>query len=180
MDAETKMLFQLAKENDWETQNKAFLLLIETVSNKVDWVYEVWDKLVGDLSSSNIELRLRAGQLLSYLATSDTEKRILKVFPEIWNITYDLNPEFSVDLFQATWKIGLAGTEQRSMLFQAYEERFKETFIDLESNDEIVRSYILKNLIRLYEQLQDERTADLIQKLLYLESESRYKVNYQL
>lgn len=180
MDAETKMLVQLADEEDWETRNKAFLLLIETVNKKVDWAYEVWDKLVDDLSSSNMELRLRAGQLLSYLAISDSEQRILEIFPEIWDITYDLDYESSLDLFQSTWKIGLAGAEQKNILFQAYEERFQETLKDSENNNELVRFYILKNLMKLYEQLQDKKTENLIQKLLYLESENRYKVNCQV
>lgn len=116
MDAETKMLVQLADEEDWETRNKAVLLLIEAVNRKVDWAYEVWDKLVDDLSSSNMELRLRAGQLLSYLAISDSEQRILEIFPEIWDITYDLDYESSLDLFQSTWKIGLAGAEQKNTI----------------------------------------------------------------
>lgn len=34
--------------------------------------------------------------------------------------------------------------------------------------------------MKLYEQLQDKKTENLIQKLLYLESENRYKVNCQV
>ncbi|MFL2078509.1 hypothetical protein ACEN4K_08405 [Marinilactibacillus psychrotolerans] len=126
MDAETKMLVQLADEEDWETRNKAVLLLIEAVNRKVDWAYEVWDKLVDDLSSSNMELRLRAGQLLSYLAISDSEQRILEIFPEIWDITYDLDYESSLDLFQSTWKIGLAGAEQKKYYFKPMKKDFKK------------------------------------------------------
>lgn len=70
--------------------------------------------------------------------------------------------------------------QNKKILFQAYEERFQETLKDSENNNELVRFYILKNLMKLYEQLQDKKTENLIQKLLYLESENRYKVNCQV
>lgn len=177
MDSETRMLFDLLEESDKETQYKAFVLLLEAMEEKVNWTYEVWDDLVEDLSSIDNHKRARAGQFLSYLAISDPEKRIVKDFSKVWKVTYDERFVTARHTLQASWRIGLAGEEQKELLLNHYKRRFKEA--ENEKNDTMIRSDITKNLKQLYEVLQDVKIKEMSLKLIDKEQDLKYRKKYE-
>lgn len=177
MDRETKMLFQLLEEEDKEAQYKAFILLLESMEEEVDWIYEVWDQLVEDLTSKDNHKRSRAGQFLCYLAISDSEKRLLNDFEKIWKVTYDDKFVTARHTLQASWHIGLAGEQQLERLLDSYEERFKEAMI--EKNGSLIRSDISKNLKKIYTIKKNIEIKQLSLSLIDLEENVKYKKKYE-
>ncbi|MFC6463963.1 hypothetical protein ACFP65_02965 [Marinilactibacillus sp. GCM10026970] len=169
MDKETRMLLEIIEHGKKECQLTAFILLLEKSEDQVDWSYEVWETLLSSLKSSNLYEKIGASQLLCYLSISDPERRILHSFQDIWKCTYVPNQELAESVLRATWRIGLAGPDQRAILLQAYEKRFMTL---CESEDKVDQSTcwtILENLEILNEQLPDRSTSILIIQLRNLE-----------
>lgn len=161
MDKETKMLFELLNSSDHSSQMTAFKLLLESLERPVDWVYRVWDTLVFELESVEADQRAQAGQLLSYLAISDTEFKMEAVFPKIWQATYDQNRAVADTILQATWRIGLASPEHKTILLQAYKSRFNEA-VSLGEKGEQICLTILRNMKKLYLSEQEKQTLSLL------------------
>src|SRR5215204_4947326 len=55
----------------------------------VDWAYEAWDEIVANLSHKDNHNTAIAAQILSNLAKSDPENRILKDFDKLLTVTKD-------------------------------------------------------------------------------------------
>lgn len=177
MDAETNMLFELLDEGDQEAQYKSFVLLLEMMEEEVEWTYEVWNEWLERLSSPDPLDRARAGQFLCYLAISDPEKRILRDFDTIWKVTYDEKFVTARHTLQASWRVGLAGEDQRQMLLKHYGMRFEEAGV--EKNGTLLRSDITKNLKQLYDTTKDVEIKQFSLSLIELEENINYKKKYE-
>ncbi len=59
--------------------------------------------------------RSRGAQFLAGLAISDPEKRILTIFPTLWEVTKDPKFVTARHSLQAIWRVGLAGEEQKHL-----------------------------------------------------------------
>ena len=113
MDSETKVLFERLESEDKTFQMEAFSQLLAKTDELVDWAYEVWDDLVGWLTDSNNHRRSRGAQLLSGLAKSDSDGKIVRDFPAIWQVTKDEKFVTLRHSLQAVWKIGRASCRER-------------------------------------------------------------------
>src|SRR4051812_13085506 len=119
MDNITQTYFENLQAEDKDKQYEAFNYIIAATKEKVDWAYEVWDKLKKDLTDPNNHQRSRAAQFLCGLAKSDPEKRMLKDFLAVWEVTYDKKFVTARHTLQSIWKIGLAGTEQKQLVLKS-------------------------------------------------------------
>ena len=70
-------------------QDEAFNQIINATQEQVDWAYEVREQLLADLKDSNNHTRSRAAQFLCNLAKSDPEKRMMKDFSVVWEVSFD-------------------------------------------------------------------------------------------
>jgi hypothetical protein len=70
-----------------KTNNSKHLIRFLLPEEEVDWDYDVWGQPVKDLTDSDNHRRSRAAQFLCGLAKSDPEKRMLKDFPAVWEVT---------------------------------------------------------------------------------------------
>ncbi|WP_225743138.1 nucleoporin NDC1 [Marinilactibacillus sp. Marseille-P9653] len=165
MDKETRMLLEIIEHGKKECQLTAFILLLEKSETQVDWSYEVWDTLLSGLKSSDLYEKTGASQLLCYLSISDPECRILHSFQDIWKCTYVPNQDLAENALRATWRMGLAGPEQRSILLQAYEKRFMVLCGSEDKVDQSICWTILENLELLNKQLPDRSTSTLVNQL---------------
>jgi hypothetical protein len=68
MDKATRMDWGNLRSQDGETRYQAFMRLFETTKQPMDWAYEVWDKLIANLSHKDNHQRAIAAQLLSDMA----------------------------------------------------------------------------------------------------------------
>jgi hypothetical protein len=161
---------------DRKLQNEAFGAVIEATHSPVDWAYEVWDEAVANLTHKDNHNRAIAAQVLCSLAKSDPEKRILQDFKALLNVTRDERFVTARHCMQALWKVGAAGDEQRALLLEGLERRYKEC-ID-EKNWSLIRFDIIKSLRDVYETVEDERVMAKALELIELEEDAKYKKKY--
>lgn len=81
MNAFVQRHFNHLESPDKEIQYESFKNLLPVTEKEVVWEYEVWNQLILDLNNKDNHKRSRAAQFLSNLAISDSEKRMLIVFP---------------------------------------------------------------------------------------------------
>lgn len=171
-----KSNFENLEGLDKELQYEAFTAILSATKEKVDWAYEVWDELVGWLTDADNHRRSRAAQFLVGLAISDPEKRILTVFPKLWEVTKDPKFVTARHSLQAIWRVGLAGEEQMIFVISSFIDRFQngadEKHYTLRRFDMIVG---LKNL---YDELKDENIKRTALELIELEEEPKYRKKY--
>lgn len=166
------MLLELINGNDNKRQSTAFVLLLEKMEKRVDFACEIWDLLLEDLSSFDVQRRARAGQMLSYLAISDSDERMLEDFYKIWTLTYDQNYTIASQVLQSTWRIGLCGGKQQNLLIEAYKMRFEEA-LKKGSTNEWIRYTLIENLWKLYTINQDELVRVLVKRFVKMELQSK-------
>ncbi len=176
MDAIAQSNFENLHSEDKDKQYEAFNWIIAATKEQVNWAYEVWDHLKEDLADRDNHQRARAAQFLCSLAKSDPEKRILKDFPAVWEVTKDKKFVTARHSLQSIWTIGLAGTEQKEMVTKSLEDRFIHC-VD-EKNYTLIRYDILQGLKNLYDELKDEDIKQMALSLIEKEEDAKYKKKY--
>ena len=77
------------KSTDKDRQNQAYKALLDMTAERVDWAYEVWEDLLRLTAKGDNRQRSIAGQLLSNLAKSDPESRIVRDAERLIAVTRD-------------------------------------------------------------------------------------------
>ena len=98
---------------DGSLQNRAYQALMQATDATVDWAYKAWDGLLKDLKHKDNHVRAIAGQLLSNLAMSDQQKRMLKDFAAFLEVTKDPKFVTARHTMQSLWKVDVAGDVHR-------------------------------------------------------------------
>ena len=168
--------FETLKTDDPELRTQAYGDIIAASNEPVDWAYEVWDEMKRNLSHKDNHMRSIAAQILSNLAKSDPDQRMLKDFPELLAVTKDKRFVTARHCLQSLWKIGLAGHEQREMLLKGLENRFIECIN--EKNCTLIRYDILMGLRKLFDSLKDEAVKKMALAWIELEQDDKYKRKY--
>ncbi|MCT8138045.1 hypothetical protein H1D32_09910 [Anaerobacillus sp. CMMVII] len=176
MDGIIKTLFANLQSEDKNLQYEAYQQILSATENKVDWAYDVWDHLKADLTNPDNHQRSRAAQFLASLAKSDPEKRMLKDFPELLEVTKDKKFVTARHSLQSIWKVGLAGAKQKEMLIQSLTDRFLHC-LD-EKNYTLVRFDIIQGLRNLFDQTKDETVKLVALDLIEKEEDPKYKKKY--
>ena len=141
----------------------------------VDWAYEVWDDLVGWLTDSNNHRRSRGAQLLSGLAKSDSDGKIVRDFPAIWQVTKDEKFVTLRHSLQAVWKVGLAGDKELELVMKHLTERFHEP---AHKNATLIRYDIIVGMKKLYEETGREDVKRTALELIETEDDAKYRKKY--
>lgn len=92
MDSIIQSYFENLESKDKDVRYEAYKNILAATEKEVDWTYVVWDRLKEDLTHPDNHRRSRSAQFLSNLAISDPEKRMLKDFKVLWEVTKD--PKF--------------------------------------------------------------------------------------
>ena len=162
--------------DDRKLQNEAFSTVIEATDKPVDWAYEIWDEAIANLTHKDNHNRAIAAQVLCNLAKSDPEKRLLKDFEALLNVTRDERFVTARHCMQALWKVGAAGKEQRALLLKGLEQRYEEC-ID-EKNWSLIRFDIIQSLRNVYDAVNDEAVMAKALELIEMEEDAKYKKKY--
>lgn len=152
------------------------MYLLEETDQPVVWAYEAWDEIVKALAHKNNRVRSIAAQLLSNLAQSDPDKRILADFEALLDVTRDERFVTARHCLQSIWKVGLAGEEQKELVISGLEKRFHECAS--EKNTTLIRFDILQDLRHLYDQTGDEDIRVKAEELIEIEEDSKYQKKY--
>jgi hypothetical protein len=74
MDTSTRIAIENIRSHDRELQNQAFVALLAATDQRVDWTYEAWDELVGDLHHPDNHVRAIASHNYSAIWPKVTPK----------------------------------------------------------------------------------------------------------
>ncbi|MFC0562260.1 hypothetical protein [Halalkalibacter alkalisediminis] len=176
MNLSIKSYFENLQSKDKDLQYEAYEKIMSAIDEKVDWAYDVWEQLMKDLTNADPHRRSRAAQFLCGLAKSDPEKRILNDFTAIWEVTKDQKFVTARHSLQSTWKVGLAGTEQKEMVVDKLKDRF--IHCEDEKNYTLIRFDLIQGLRYLYDHLKDEEIKHLALELINKEEDGKYKKKY--
>ncbi len=176
MDTTIRTHLENIRSKDRELQNKAFSYLMEATEKPVEWAYGAWDELVAGLSDKDNHVRAIASQILANLAKSDPEKRMLRDFDALLEVTRDARFVTARHCMQSIWKVGAAGKEQQKMLVDGLERRFEECIN--EKNWSLIRYDIIQGLRDLYDEVQDEGVKEKALELIETEQDLKYRKKY--
>jgi hypothetical protein len=164
MNDRIQALFEARASSDKDAAKQATAELMALAEKPVDWSYEVWEQTVGDLSHKKGSERAFAAQLLSRLAMSDPEKRILKDFDKLAVVLFDEKPTAARQAVQSLWRVGLAGQQQRDCVLDALTKRYEISGPD--KHGAIARTDTIAALANLARETGDtavvEKALDLI------------------
>jgi hypothetical protein len=142
----------------------------------VDWAYEVWDGLRRTLEDGDNRQRSIAAQVLSNLAKSDPNRRMLKDLEALLRVTKDERFVTARHCLQSLWKVGAAGEPQRNALVKGLAARFEECAS--EKNCTLIRYDILVVLRRVYDLAGDEQIRATSERLMATEQDPKYRKKY--
>jgi hypothetical protein len=176
MDKTTRTNLQNIHSENRELQNEAFSYLLESTEKPVDWAYEAWDELLEDLTHKDNHVRAISSQVLANLAKSDPEKRMIKDFGSLLEVTKDDRFVTARHCMQSIWKVGVAGKEQQKMLVDGLAGRFRECIT--EKNCTLIRFDIVQDLRNLYDVVRDEKIREKAMELIETEEDLKYRKKY--
>jgi hypothetical protein len=176
MDKTTRTNLQNIHSENRELQNEAFSYLLESTEKPVDWAYEAWDELLEDLTHKDNHVRAISSQVLANLAKSDPEKRMIKDFGSLLEVTKDDRFVTARHCMQSIWKVGVAGKEQQKMLVDGLAGRFRECIT--EKNCTLIRFDIVQDLRNLYDVVRDEKIREKALELIETEEDLKYRKKY--
>lgn len=177
MDSLMATYFKNLESNDKNLQLEAFYNIIHATNDKVDWAYEIWDQLLEWLTDSDNHRRARAAQFLAGLAISDPEKRIIRDFPILWEVTKDSKFVTARHCLQSIWKVGLAGPEQLELILNHFIDRFKNG--RNEKNYTLIRYDMIVGLKKLYDKVKVEHIKEIAMELIESEEDIKYRKKYK-
>lgn len=176
MDKTTRRWLDDVRSTDGEAQFAAYEHLMEATEHPVAWAYEAWDELVAGLSHKDNHVRAIAAQLLSNLAKSDPELRVLGTLPALIEVTRDKRFVTARHCLQSLWKVGLAGEEQRRYLLTALGRRFADCAG--EKNCTLIRYDIIVDLFKVFEATGDATVREKALALIATEEDEKYRKKY--
>ena len=176
MDKTTRANLDNLWSEDRNLQNKAFFTIIGMTDQPVDWAYEAWDEIVGNLGHKDNHSRAIAAQVLCNLAKSDPQTRMLKDFDALLAVTRDERFVTARHCMQALWRVGVAGEKQQKVLVDGLEGRFGECIV--EKNCTLIRYDILQSLRNVYDVVKDDGIREKAVELIATEDDPKYRKKY--
>ena len=162
--------------DDRDRQNQAYNYILEATDKPVNWAYEVWVELLANLTHKDNHNRAIAAQILSNLAKSDPENRILKDFDKLLTVTKDERFVTARHCMQSLWKVGVAGNKQKKIYMEGLERRFRECIT--EKNCSLIRYDILQSMRNVYDVVKDEEVKEKALELIETEEDLKYRKKY--
>lgn len=176
MDAEARTSLVALRSGDKEAQNAAFTHLMAATREPVPWAYEVWAEVVALLRHKDNRTRAIASQVLSNLAKSDPEERMLDDLSALIAVTKDERFVTARHCLQSLWKVGVAGERQRRLLLSGLETRFREC--SAEKNGTLIRFDISESLRKVYDETGDDAVRAKALELIETEPDLKYRKKY--
>lgn len=169
--------FDILSSNDKKARQQAYLRLIQATNEKVDWAYDVWDRLKVLLKTGDNHQRSIAAQLLSNLAKSDPQYKMKDDLQLLLDATKDEMFVTARHSLQNLWRVGLGSPEIRKKLIVGLEDRFHNCAS--EKNCTLIRYDISVVLRKIYDQSKEDYIKDKAMKLFLTEKDNKYAKKYK-
>ena len=177
MDKAVKESIDNLEATDNEIRFNALQTVLKLTEDEVDWVYDIWDKLVGKLNHENSYQRSIAIMLLCNLVKSDTENRLDASLELLLAHTKDEKFITSRQCIQNIWKVAAASKSRREKVVDHLEERFRECADEKHYN--LIRQDVIQSMKFLYDQEKDDALLTRAQTLMMAEHEEKYRKKYR-
>jgi hypothetical protein len=176
MDKTLKAHFDNIWSEDSALQNEGYSNVLAATDKPVDWAYEVWDRLLAGLTHKDNHVRAITAQVLSGLAKSDPQERILKDYDTLLAVTKDPRFVTARHTMQSLWKVGVAGKKQQAKYLEGMERRFRECIS--EKNCTMIRFDICVSMRNVCDVVKDEAIKEKSLALIETEEDVKYKKKY--
>ena len=176
MDTELHETFAQLSSTDDKIRLNALQTVLKATEDRVDWVYEVWDDLLGRLSHENSYQRSIAILVMCNLAKSDVEHRLRGSLDLLLAHTRDDKFITSRQCIQNIWKPAAADPQNRARVLDHLEQRFRECADEKHYN--LIRQDIIQAIALLAHEVHDENLIARGQQLIAGEQEARYRKAY--
>lgn len=171
-----KQHIQNLSGKDKDLQGESYRVLMKLTDKPVNFAYEIWGDLLEILKTGNNTGRSIAAQLLCNLAQSDTENRLDKDLPKLFEATKDEKFVTARHTLLSLWKIGIVNNHLLKKVLAGLEKRFKECIN--EKNCTLIRYDICCVLRKMFDVLSDETIHKTSLKLIETEQDLKYKKKY--
>jgi hypothetical protein len=171
MNARVRALLAGRESPDRHEAYEAFVELMALAEKPVEWSYEVWDQMVGDLSHRDGHKRAFAAQMLARLAISDPENRMRRDFAALAAVMKDEKTVTARHTLQSIWRVALAGPDRRTLVVDALAQRFREC--PSGKNASLVRTDVVTALGRLFRATGDPSIEARAQRLIASEKDEK-------
>ena len=142
----------------------------------VDWAYEVWDDLLMLLEKGDNHQTTIAAQVLSNLAKSDPEQRMVHDLEKLLNVTKDEKFVTARHSLQCLWKVGVVHKTLRDKVLEGLSKRFEEC--TAEKNCTLIRYDIMEVFRKIYDQTGDDALKETVIRLCKTEPDEKYRKKY--
>jgi uncharacterized protein HemY len=171
MNTEVRALLQARKSEDSKTSYAALIRLFAMSEKPVPWAYEVWDELVDQLKNGDNHERAFAAQLLSRLAMSDPEARILKLIPAFEVVMRDERFVTARHTVQSIWRAGVQSPKHTAKISSALAKRYSDCITH--KNASLIRSDIIETFAKLAAAVGGEKVEQTVNRLLASEADQK-------
>jgi activator of HSP90 ATPase len=176
MDQSTRGHFTQLHGTDAESRAASFMHLLELTQQPVEWAHEVWDELLTLLREGDNHQRAIGAQLLSSLAKSDSQQRMLKDLDQLMVVTKDERFVTARHSLQSLWRVGTASPALQKEVVDRLSERFRDCIT--EKNGTLIRYDILEVFRKIYDRVHDEQLKEHALALIETEEDSKYRKKY--
>ena len=162
--------------NDADTRYQSYKYMLAVTQEPVQWSYEIWNEMLTMLKDGDNHQRSIAAQVLSGLAKSDPEKRMVKDVEQIFTVTHDEKFVTARHALQSLWKIAIVSPELLKIVTDRLAERYNNAMS--EKNGTLVRSDIIELFKKIYDKTQDEKVKHRALSLIEKEEDPNYRKKY--
>jgi hypothetical protein len=177
MEPEIKNFFYDLSSTDDKLRMSAFQAVLDLTSNKVDWVYDVWDEMIDKLSHENSFQRSIGIIILCSLAKSDHENRMAGILDSLLSHTKDEKFITSRQCLQNIWKVAAANEQNREKVIGHLEKRYLEC--RPENHYNLLRLDAIQSIKNTFDQTGDQTLMDRAWDLIAQETEAGYRKKYE-
>jgi hypothetical protein len=176
MDDATRTHWNNLRTEDGDVRYAAFMALLASTDQPVDWAYEVWDELLANLRHPNNHQRAIAAQLLCNLAQSDPEQRMLQDIDALFAVTRDARFVTARHALQAIWKVALVGPQHQQLVVNRLADRFRSCVA--EKNSRLIRYDMIVCLRKISDALGNAAIRETALTLIATEEADKYRKKY--
>jgi hypothetical protein len=171
-----KHMANLASLDD-KVRLDALQTMLKMTESKVDWIYDIWDRLVEKLDDENSYQRSIGIMLLCNLAKSDTEDRLKTILDRLLVHTKDAKFITSRQCIQNIWKAAATTKSNREKVVRHLERRFVECADEKHSN--LLRQDMIQSMVLLSKHENDAGLLLKVQALIAKEPDVKNRKKYE-
>ncbi len=171
MEQRIEALFEARFSSDRGASYQALVELFAITEQPVNWAYDVWDRMLAELSHRDGARRSFAAQLLARLAISDPESRMIRDFQSVAAIMRDPKTVTARHALQSLWRIGLAGSDRAALVVDALAQRYEECIEA--KNAGLVRTDVITALGHLAKSLDSSGIEGRVMALIDSETDPK-------